>query len=156
MVNVGLNARIDEHEGERNLTEQISGGCACRAVRYSFSHAPRYMGNCHCRDCQRATGSAYFPGVLFLEKEFTLLSGEPKWFESKSDAGNTMRRGFCPDCGSPLFLTIAEREGVRLVYASSLDDPEIYQPIRDIFVSSAHAWDIMSSDLPKFERGAEE
>lgn len=136
------------------MSDIISGGCACGAVRYSFSKPPSYMGNCHCRDCQRATGSGYFPGVLFLEKDFTLISGELKWFESKSDAANTMSRGFCPDCGSPLFLRIREKEGIRLVYASSLDDPGLYKPIRDIFTSSAHSWDVMDPELPKFERGA--
>ena len=67
-----------------------------------------------------------------------------------------MRRGFCSDCGSPLFLMIVEKEGIRLVYASSLDDPNLYNPSRDIFVSSAHAWDLMAPDLPKFERDADE
>jgi len=138
------------------LTNLITGGCACGSIRYSFDHSPRYMGNCHCRDCQQATGSAYFPGVLFLEREFSLLNGEPKWYESKSDAGNTMRRGFCSDCGSPLFLLIAENEGIRLIYAGSLDDPSLYRPSRDIFTSSAHSWDLMSPDIPKFERGADE
>ncbi len=138
------------------MSETLNGGCACQAIRYTASHAPRYMGNCHCRDCQQATGSAFFPGVLFLDKELSLSQGTPKWFERLSDSGNTMRRGFCGECGSPLFLKIAERGGIALVYASSLDDPALYKPTRDIFVSSAHTWDIMNPDLPKFDRNADE
>lgn len=134
------------------MSEIITGGCACGAIRYSASHAPRYMGNCHCRDCQRATGSGYFPGVLFLQREFTVTAGAPKWFETTSDAGNGMRRGFCGDCGSPLLLNLAANEGIQLVYAGSLDTPEIYKPVRNIFTGSAHAWDIMDPALPKFER----
>ena len=58
----------------------FTGGCVCGAIRYRCSGAPRYMGNCHCRDCQQATGSAYFPCVLVKESELTLESGEPSWY----------------------------------------------------------------------------
>ena len=51
----------------------FTGGCACRALRYKCTGAPRYMGNCHCRDCQRATGSAYFAAVLIRAEEFFLI-----------------------------------------------------------------------------------
>ena len=79
----------------------FTGGCACGAIRYRCSGAPRYMGNCHCRDCRQATGSAYFPCVLVQESEFTLESGEPSWFERPADKGHPMHRGFCAACGSP-------------------------------------------------------
>ena len=42
----------------------FSGGCACGAIRYSCASKPRYMGNCHCRDCQQATGGAFFAAVV--------------------------------------------------------------------------------------------
>lgn len=132
------------------MSEDVSGGCRCGNIRYHFDHAPRYMVNCHCRDCQHATGSAFFPGLMFLEREFTLEKGEPTWFESKSDKGNIMLRGFCPDCGSPVFLRNMVNEGIRLIYASSLDDPSIFKPVRDIFTASAHDWDVMDPALPKF------
>jgi len=61
----------------------FSGGCACCAIRYTCSAEPRYMGNCHCRDCQRATGSAYFAAVLVKETDFSLTSGEPAWYKKR-------------------------------------------------------------------------
>ena len=48
----------------------FSGGCACGAIRYSCAAEPLYMGNCHCRDCQRATGSAYFAAVIVKQSDF--------------------------------------------------------------------------------------
>lgn len=53
------------------------GGCACGAIRYTCSAEPCYMGNCHCRDCQSAIGSAYLAAVLVKETDFSLTSGEP-------------------------------------------------------------------------------
>ena len=73
------------------MTETYTGGCACGEIRYSCTGEPLYMGNCHCRDCQRATGSAYFPAMLFKGENFTLKSGEPRWYEVTADSGNAMR-----------------------------------------------------------------
>ncbi len=104
---------------------------------------------CHCRDCQHATGSAYFPAVLVRNADFTLEKGEPSWYESVSDRGSLMRRGFCSTCGSPLFLQNDANETVTVLFAGSLDDPSWYKPSRDIFVKSAQPWDLMHPDIPK-------
>jgi hypothetical protein len=109
------------------------------------------MGNCHCRDCQRATGTAYFPAVVVKKSDFSITAGEPSWFESKADRGHSMYRGFCSACGSPVLLQNGASEGVMVLYAGSLDDPSWYQPQRDIFVASAQPWDVMDPDLPKLD-----
>lgn len=129
----------------------FSGGCACGAIRYTANSEPLYMGNCHCRDCQQATGSAYFPAVLVKEEDFKLEQGVPSSYERTSDRGHAMRRSFCSQCGSPIFLTNGGRSGAVILYAGSLDDPSWYEPSRDIFVKSAQPWDLMHSDLPKFD-----
>ena len=129
----------------------FTGGCACGAIRYSCTGQPRYMGNCHCRDCQRATGSSYFPAVVVKEADFTITRGEPSWFEKAADAGHVMRRAFCSECGSPVLLINGARTDFRALYAGSLDDPSWYQPMLDIFVASAQPWDLMHPDLPKVD-----
>ncbi|MDA0341021.1 MAG: GFA family protein [Proteobacteria bacterium] len=131
------------------MPDSFTGGCACGAIRYSASAAPVYMGNCHCRDCQQATGSAYFPAVVVKEVDFTVQSGTPSWYESPADKGHLMRRAFCSACGSPVFLINGARPSARAIYAGSLDDPSWYQPSRDIYSLSAQPWDFMHPDLPK-------
>ena len=126
------------------------GGCACGATRYECSAEPLYMGNCHCRDCQRATGSAYFAAVGVAASAFRLTSGAPQYYEKSADSGNMMRRAFCPLCGSPLFLTNSARPDLVVLYAGSLDDPSWVRPARDIYTASAQPWDYMNPHLPKF------
>lgn len=133
------------------MPDSFTGGCACGSIRYASSRPARHMGNCHCRDCQQATGSAYFPAVLVKASDFELEKGEPSWFERTADRGHVMRRGFCRDCGSPLFFVNGARQGTMLLYAGSLDDPSWYRPSRDIFVKSAQPWDLMHPELPKSE-----
>ena len=129
----------------------FSGGCACGAIRYTCSAEPGYMGNCHCRDCQSATGSAYFAAVLVKETDFSLTSGEPAWYEKPADRGHPMRRAFCPSCGSPVLLINGAPTEFIVLCAGSLDDPSWYQPARDIYVASAQPWDIMHPDGPKVD-----
>ena len=130
----------------------FSGGCACGTIRYTCTGEPVYMGNCHCRDCQQATGTAYFAAIAVKTSQFSISTGEPTWFERPADRGHMMRRGFCSTCGSPLFLVNGSNTGAMVLYAASLDDPSWYKPSRNIFVESAQPWDLMHSDLPKDDR----
>lgn len=134
------------------MSKTFTGGCACGAIRYACDGEPVYMGKCHCRDCQRATGSAFFPAVVVKDTDLLMLSGEARWYESKADRGHVMRRGFCANCGSPVFLVNEARANVIILYAGNLDDPGWFKPSRDIFVASAQPWDLMHDDLPKFDR----
>ncbi len=133
------------------MTGTWTGGCACGAVRYETGGAPRVMANCHCRDCQQATGSGYAPLVHLAEGTFRMTNGEPRWFDRRGDRGTVVRRGFCGDCGSPLFQVNASTEAW-WIYAASLDNPATYAPSMEMFTSSAQPWDTMHPDLPKYER----
>ncbi len=132
------------------MAAPFSGGCACGAIRYECTAEPLYMGNCHCRDCQRATGSAYFAAVGVATTAFRQLSGTPSWYEKRADSGSTMRRAFCPQCGSPVYLTNSVRPTLMVLYAASLDDPSWIRPALDIYTDSAQPWDHMDPTLPKF------
>jgi hypothetical protein len=79
-----------------------TGGCLCGAVRYECSAEPLVTVNCHCRDCQRLSGSP-FATVLLVPQDAVQVAGNVTWFDVKADSGNMASRGFCPHCGSPLF-----------------------------------------------------
>ena len=130
----------------------FSGGCACGAVRYECSSEPIMALNCHCRDCQRASGTAYASGVFVPGPALRITKGNPRYHTTTTDSGNLASRGFCPECGSPV---IAKSSGhpMIIVHASSLDDPSWHRPTMDVFVSKAQPWDCMSPGLPKYPRG---
>src|SRR5256885_427364 len=104
-------------------TVPFSGGCACGAIRYECSSPPFTSLNCHCRDCQRASGSAYGSFAVVFTDGFRLIRGAPRFYRKMSDGGNPMLRGFCADCGSPLIVEEPHRPTLRLLHAASLDDP---------------------------------
>jgi hypothetical protein len=133
------------------MDEGISGGCACGAVRYEAGN-PTFMMNCHCRDCQRATGSGFAPTVV-VTRASVRIQGELRYYERAGDRGKTVRRGFCPSCGSPVAGELAAVPEVIFFYAASLDDPSRHQPTMDIFTASAQPWDHMSADTNKVPGG---
>lgn len=128
----------------------FTGSCLCGAVRYECSAEPIVMGNCHCRDCQKATGTAFAAAIL-VPRQAVTIAGEVKYYDVKGDSGGIVSRGFCPICGSRLFgkPSIPELMGIM---AGSLDDPSEFQPGMDFYTASAQPWDYMNPDLPKFAK----
>jgi hypothetical protein len=51
----------------------FTGGCMCGAIRYECSTEPLAMGICHCRDCQRATGSAFAAALMLPRNAVTII-----------------------------------------------------------------------------------
>jgi hypothetical protein len=127
------------------------GGCMCGAVRYECAATPMFMGNCHCRDCQRASGGTYAPAIG-VPRSAVQITGDVKYYESKADSGNMARRGFCANCGSRLFSLPPFAPDLMVILATSLDDPSIFKPGMDIYTSSAQPWDHMDPSLPKFPK----
>jgi len=127
----------------------LSGGCACGAVRYACTAQPMFALNCHCRDCQRETGSAYAPILAVPSAGFAVTQGEPAYFDVTADSGYVTRRAFCGRCGSPLFGEPGSRTDMVTIRAGSLDDPGIFRPTQNIFVASAQPWDHMDPAVPR-------
>jgi hypothetical protein len=118
------------------MSEAISGGCQCGAVRYRLHAEPAGAHLCHCRMCQKAFGSYFAPwGGVPLDK-FELTRGAPAIFRSSVHA----ERGFCSDCGTPLTFRYLEGDDHISVSLGSLDHPESVMPIRANSTESAMPW----------------
>lgn len=122
------------------LPDRFSGGCACSDIRYVCTAAPTRMLNCHCRDCQRAGGAGASPTLIVPLAAFAFERGTPRYHESRSEAGNVVRRGFCGRCGSPLVATSSARPARIAIRAGSLDDPSWFRPSEDVWLESAQPW----------------
>jgi hypothetical protein len=133
------------------MTAKISGGCACGAVRYEIAADPQFQGHCQCRDCQRATGTGHCDVLEFPESAVALV-GTLSFYEVIGDSGQTVSRGFCPKCGSPVLWKFVVNPGAAIITAGSLDNPGIFKPQAAVYASQGHAWDYLSPELPKFAK----
>ena len=134
----------------------FTGGCYCGAIRYECTAKSDeiQMLKCHCRDCQRISGGGYTPVVYVPKASFKITRGTPRYFNTDSEQSgpHTHKRGFCADCGSR--LTGGEAPGSTGIgmTAGSLDDPGIFKPAMDLWVSDAQPWDLMDPKSAKFEK----
>jgi hypothetical protein len=135
------------------MAQKMSGGCACGAIRYECNFDPVKMLNCHCRDCQRATGSAY-AAIAIVPKVAVQMRGEPRYFKIVGNAGMAVERGFCDICGSQLTLKLDRLPDILGLQAGTLDDPSVYRPTMDVFTSSAQPWDRMDPHTLKYAQGS--
>jgi hypothetical protein len=129
-----------------------TGGCACGAIRFSCEAEPAMMVKCHCRDCQRASGSGYAAVVAF-PKGAIALTGEPRYHTLTGGSGERIERGFCATCGNPVTVKLGLVPDVLGIQAGSLDEPARFKPGLELFTSSAQPWDVMDADTPKKAHG---
>jgi hypothetical protein len=117
------------------MADSLPGGCACGAVRYVAAVESYDAYLCHCRMCQRATGSVSIAFVN-LPKAAITWEGEPAWYQSSVIA----QRPFCASCGTSLGFAYPDHEKMDLTVAS-FDDPSPFRPIAHFGAESLHeAW----------------
>jgi len=133
------------------MVAPFKGGCRCGAVRYEVSAEPLAVMNCHCRDCQYASGGGFSTVVVVPFAAFKLTRGTPKRFTLKGDSGNDITRCFCEACGTPLF---SEPPGgaIMVVKAGTLDDPAWLKISGALYTRSAQPWAHIDRNLPAFEK----
>ena len=118
---------------------ETTGGCLCGRVRYTATGEPAFSGICHCRNCQRFTGSAFETTIGFPTSSVR-VQGDLKTYDEISDAGRAVHRRFCPNCGSGVIAEADAFPGITIFLAGSLDDPAAYKPTIELFCSSAQPW----------------
>jgi hypothetical protein len=133
------------------MTQAYTGGCACGTIRYETPDEPMAMVDCQCRDCQHMSGAGHGSYLAFPRGSVSQTGTATQW-DMVADSGNVKTRGFCPKCGSPVYMTFAANPGVFVVHAASLDDPGRFKPQFVTYTVRGLAWDKLDPALPKFER----
>jgi hypothetical protein len=135
------------------MTAPFSGGCICGAIRYVCGRAPVAMLNCHCRDCQRSSGAPFASGVIGQVSDMEII-GAPKTYSVRASSGSLATRGFCSDCGTPLFTCGEAAPEFMSVRFTTLDNQSEFQPALDIWTSSAQPWVCLGQAIPHYPQSS--
>ena len=127
------------------MADPMTGGCACGRVRFTATVEPSEAYLCHCRMCQRSTGSVSIAFINVRLGDVT-WDGEPDWYDSSPIA----RRPFCSNCGTSLGFMFKQDADKMDLTVAAFDDPSPFTPKHHFGAESMHrAW-INTEGLPEY------
>jgi len=130
---------------------KIEGGCYCGAIRYVAEGDAIFQGQCHCRECQYASGGHPNVVVGMPEATFSYGKGTPKEFR-RPDLDNPVSRVFCPDCGTHLLTKSPSLPGAVLLKVGTFDDPSVFDgPQMVIYTKDKQSFHHIPEGVPTFE-----
>jgi len=128
----------------------LTGGCACGAVRWRSPGPILWAGHCHCESCRKATAS---PVTSFfgVPRETLDLTGP---LGSRYTSEGSVRRQYCKDCGAQVTYQWTGWPNETHLYAAGLDDPTQFVPEAHFHYAESLPWLTLSDALPKYPGSA--
>ncbi len=133
------------------MAMELEGGCGCGEVRYRLTAEPMFVHCCHCKDCQRQTGSAFVINALVETDRIELLSGAPEPVAMPTSSGRPHDVYRCPSCQTALWSDYNRRPAMRFVRVGALDEPAAAPPSAHIFTRSKLPWVALPPGVPAFD-----
>ena len=132
-------------------TDERTGGCLCKNIRYALTGEPVWVVQCFCRDCQLATGTGHTTIAAFDFDQQASVQGRPKEYSTQGDSGGTVTRHFCENCGSRLFTTSNLSGPLAIFQCGTLDEPGSVTPTSAIYMKDRIGWDHVEPSLRQYE-----
>ena len=125
------------------------GSCLCGAVKFAVEGHFDHFYLCHCRHCQKDTGSAHAANLFCSDGTLNWLQGEASVTHFTLE-GSYHAKSFCCQCGSAL-PSLQLAGALLVVPAGSLDEPLSQRPDAHLFTRSRAQWDSDLEQLQAFE-----
>ena len=130
---------------------KLTGQCLCGEVKFQADGEPSIMANCHCKDCQQASGSPYAT-LVFMEKADVKVTGKVATFDHSVASGNLLTKHFCPRCGSQMFASNSARPTSIGLRGGTINEQEHVNPQFNVYTSSKINSTPLNPDLPAFDK----
>ncbi len=137
------------------ITSTCEGGCACGYVRYKIDASPLITHCCHCRYCQRLTGTAFALNALFDAKHIKIINGTFDEIVTPSPSGRGQTIARCPKCEVAIWSNYfmgGIKEKIRFIRVGTLDKPDQFPPDVHIFTETKQPWVNLSADAQVFDK----
>lgn len=128
----------------------FDGRCACGAMRYRLASKPMFVHCCHCRDCQRQTGSAFVINALIETNRVERLSGETRAVAAPTESGRPHEIHRCASCGTAVWSHYGGVRALSFVRVGALDEPSDLPPDVHIYIRSKLPWVALPANVPAF------
>jgi hypothetical protein len=116
-----------------------TASCCCGRLRVICEGEPVRISVCHCRECQKRTGSAFGAQTRFADSNIG-IEGEVRHYRRTADSGSELDFRFCGSCGSTVFWTNQAFPGFTMVALGAFADPTFARPRFSVYESRRHGW----------------
>jgi hypothetical protein len=113
--------------------------CSCGELSATAGGPPLKVSVCHCKSCQRRTGSA-FGVAVFFRLEDVVRTGRSETYVRVGDSGKELTFHFCPSCGSTVFWTPEFRPGLIAIALGCFEEASDLIPSQSVYDEAAHGW----------------
>ncbi|MGA7538967.1 MAG: GFA family protein [Steroidobacteraceae bacterium] len=132
-----------------NSAYPLGGGCDCRLIRYRLETAPLIVHCCHCRWCQRETGTAFALNAVIEAERVVHVKSEPELIDTPSRSGSGQKIARCPSCRVAVWSNYAGAGPIlRFVRVGTLDEPDLLPPDIHIYMASKQPWVVLPPGVP--------
>ncbi|MDB5555058.1 MAG: Gfa-like protein [Rhizobium sp.] len=133
------------------MPDTWNGQCFCGGVRYGMHGRPMFIHCCHCRDCQRQTGSAFAINGLIEADRIELFGKTPEPVRMATESGHPHDIYRCTECRAPLWSDYGGRSWLRFLRLATLDRPDDFVPDVHIYTRSKLPWIVLPDGARAFE-----
>jgi hypothetical protein len=130
-----------------------SGGCLCGSVRFEARGEPLRTLVCHCKFCQRLTGSTSYAEAMYPIEAVSMSGITPSSYGHRSEGSAMLVYAhFCPRCGSTVSLTFERWPQYRAISRGAFDDPNSVSIGSHIWTESAQTGVVLPADTDCFRQ----
>lgn len=130
------------------MTDKLTGGCFCGAVRFEVQGPERFACFCHCHSCQHAVGAPVVAWATYLRETFHVTQGAMHICNSSPG----VKRGICSACGTSISYENVDRPGEIDLTLNSLDNPSTPTLKAHIWAEDRARWFEIGDDLPVYDK----
>ncbi len=129
------------------------GSCLCGSIKFTVNQGLSDFGYCHCRSCQKASGTA-FGANAGVERTAVDLNDDHHYLkEYESSPGKY--RAFCGHCGSLLYAYHVASKHLLRIRLGALDTPFHKSCQAHTFVAEKASWENIEDSVPQFDSWAD-
>ena len=131
-------------------TETFEGGCTCRQVRYRLTSRPLFVHCCHCRWCQRDSGTAFAMNAMIEAERVESLGGDVEVIDTPTLSGKGQKISRCPKCRIAVWSNYSGAgPTVHFVRVGTLDEPDRLPPGTEYVVADVVADSVGAAPAPR-------
>jgi hypothetical protein len=129
-----------------------AASCSCGQLSVVCEGSPLFVSACHCKACQRRTGSVFAVNAAFPTSNVE-ISGRSSSYTRAADSGRKVMFQFCPECGTTVYWAVEARPEATVVAVGAFADPGFDAPIRTVWTENQHDWVRMPEGVPEHAKG---